>query len=119
MGASLVVPANQTRSAKLEFTDHLNPKTNNFKSQNLEKAGVTLAFEHHTLYPDRYERASMRKKNVKVEDKVKFEIEKSTKNSNIIKVTGICEFNNLLQFYFVIQCWRNFIGSRKFQFTEY
>ena len=99
MGASLAVPANQTRSAKLEFTDHLNP-TNNFNSQTHEKAGVTLAFEHHTLYPDRYQGASMRKKNVKVQDKVEFEIEKSTKNSNIIKVTGICQFNILLQFIF-------------------
>ena len=73
----------QSRSAKLEFTDHLKTGSN-------DQAGMALFFHDDTLFPYKYERASWRNKK-KGEEKVEFEVEKSTKNSNIIKVTGIIQ----------------------------
>ena len=56
-------------------------------SMNQNKAGLNLAFSDYTLYPEKFERSSMKGKK-KTKQDVTFEIEKSTKNSNIIKVTG-------------------------------
>ena len=91
MGSSLAVPNNQiNRSAKLEFTDHLNPT--NLNSHDV--AGVTLAYSDFTLYPERY-RTAYRAKDSEEDGNVKFEVERVTKNTNIIKMTG----DVYLQFY--------------------
>ena len=86
MGANVSVPTcNFSRSAKLEFTDKLNPSASFSNVTSNDLAGVTLAFSDFTAYPERFARSSMREKKEKPD--VRFEFEKVSKNANIIKVT--------------------------------
>ena len=84
MGAGMSGRVEQTgsKSAALEFAEQ---QTRRASNRGHEVAGVTLAYSEFTLFPDKF---TSQETPGKLGEKVEMEIEKSTKNSRLIKVTG-------------------------------